>query len=181
MNYLELAKKKFEGSKDVDYSLSFNDFVMDSYSRLNPCSYGMRIASKICIDNNLPQVSSREGKGDCMIGEKYSEIKISFLSQKNDYNITHIRPWQKFSTYIICFVDCANDFNPSFMVINKFELNKLNLGAMSNTKEANADNHNIELRITIRNNSKEHDFLLKNNLLSGTNYSDLKNYIKKCK
>jgi len=179
MNYLELAKQKFGKSKEVDYMLPLNHFIMDCYVRLNPCSYGLRIASKICIDSSLPQVSSRLGLGDCMVGERAYEIKVSFLSQENTYCITHIRMWQKFTHYILCFVDCRDNFTPNFIVLNKFELNKLNLGAMNNTKEANVDNHNIELRVTIKKDSKEYNFLLRNNLLDGTSYGDLRKYIEK--
>jgi hypothetical protein len=179
MNYLELAKQKFSKSKEVDYMLPLNHFIMDCYVRLNPCSYGLRIASKICIDSSLPQVSSRLGLGDCMVGERAYEIKVSFLSQENTYCITHIRMWQKFTHYILCFVDCRDNFTPNFIVLNKFELNKLNLGAMNNTKEANVDNHNIELRVTIKKDSKEYNFLLRNNLLNGTSYGDLREYIEK--
>ena len=55
---------------------------------------------------NVKNVKKSENRGDFSFGTKYGEIKITFLSQVNCYNITHIRLYQDFDFYLFCFIDC---------------------------------------------------------------------------
>jgi hypothetical protein len=48
---------------------------------------------------------------------------------------------------------------------------------MNGTEETNMGNKNIDQRITIKKNSKEHKIISKNNLLLGTTFYDLKKYV----
>jgi hypothetical protein len=54
----------------------------------------------------------------------------------------------------------------------------MRLGYMNGTPDANSDNHNVELRITIKNNSEDMKIIKKFNLLKDTSLNSLKKYIK---
>jgi hypothetical protein len=77
------------------------------------------------------------------------------------------------------FIDCENDFTPEFYFIPKNVINKFKLSNMVGTKEANEDNHNVDLRTTIKKGSKEHKLLMKHNLLSGSSLEHLEEYMIK--
>jgi hypothetical protein len=176
--YLLLAKKKYEQSNDVNFSLNFIDFVADCYVRLKPCSYGCRIQKKITDDFGLKSVPAKENRGDFTLGDKYGEIKTSFLDKGYSYNLTHLRFWQKFNYYLLCFIDCEDNFKPEFYLLDKYVLNQFKLTPMNGTRESNGENNNIELRITIKKNSDSHYTLKKYNKLNGNTFNDLMNYVK---
>jgi len=176
-DYLKLAEEKYEGGNDVDYGLSFNDFICDCYVRLKPCSYGSRIQTKILNEVGCNSISPSLNLGDFNLGEKSAEIKVSFLGQSESYNITHLRMWQKFNYYLFCFIDCSNEFTPEFYLIDKYVLNKIRMTPMNGTKESNSENTNIELRSTVKKNGDYHKLFRKENKLSGTSLDDLKTYV----
>jgi hypothetical protein len=176
---LGLAKNKFKTSKDIDVKQGLIDYILDCYVKLNPCSYGARIQKYICTLLKLKIISSRLNLGDFIFRDTYGEFKVTYLSQTLDYHITHIRQWQKFKYYLIMFIDCENDFTPEFYFIPKNVINSFRLSNMVGTKEANEDNFNVDLRTTIRKDSKEHKLLAKNNLLKGTSIDDLIEFVGK--
>jgi len=174
---LSLAKHKFKRSKYIDINQSVIDYICECYLNLNPCSYGARIQNFICGLLGLKVVSSRLNCGDFKYKDTYGEFKVTYLGQNNGYNITHIRPWQKFKYYLIMFIDCSNEFTPEFYFIHKNTFNKFKLGSMVGTKETNQDNLNVDLRTYIVKGSTEHKTLAKHNLLKGTSIDDLKEYV----
>lgn len=176
-NYLLLAKNKYKETNDVDFKLPLTDFITDCYVRLKPCSYGTRIQQKITKDLNLTTISPSLNNGDILIGKSMCEIKTSFLDRKGSYHLTHLRMWQKFKYYLFCLIDCENDFNPEFYVIDKYVLNKIKMTPMNGTKESNSDNVNIELRTTIKKNSDSFKILVRENKLGGTSFNDLKKFV----
>lgn len=177
MDYLKLANEKYYGGNDVNYELSFNDFICDCYVRLKPCSYGSRIQTKILNEIGCESISPSLNIGDFSVGSKTIEIKVSFLSQSNAYNITHLRMWQKFNYYLFCFIDCSNGFTPEFYLIDKYVLNKIKMTPMNGTKESNSENTNIELRATIKKDGDFHKLFKKENKLNGTSLYSLKTFI----
>lgn len=179
--YLQLAKDKFKQSNDVDYDLTFNDFIADCYVRLKPCSYGSRIETRIIKDLDATSIAPSLNMGDVSLGSKSGEIKVSYLSKSNSYNLTHLRMWQKFHYYLFCFVDCENDFIPEFYLLDKYVLDSVKKTPMNGTKESNSDNTNIELRTTVKKNGETHKLFMKNNKLSGTTLKDLKKFVGKLK
>jgi hypothetical protein len=176
---LELAKMKFIKKKDIDENQDLIDYILDCYTILNPSSYGARIEKYIGKLLNLTRVSSRLGTGDFKYKDTFCEFKVTYLGQDLSYNITHIRQWQKFKYYMIMFIDCENDFTPEFYFIPKNIINKFKLGNMVGTKETNIDNHNVDLRTTVKKGSNEHKLLTKHNLLNGTSVNDLISFISK--
>ena len=174
---LELAKTKFKSSKKIDINQNIIDYICECYLKLNPCSYGARIQNYICGLLGLKTISSRLNCGDFIFKGGYGEFKATYLDQKNEYHITHIRQWQKFKYYLIMFIDCDNDFTPEFYFISKNTINTFRLGNMVGTKETNEDNLNVDLRTNIKKGSSEHKRLANNNLLKGTTLEDLKKFV----
>jgi hypothetical protein len=170
---LELAKNKFNKSKDIDVNQGLIDYILDCYTLLNPCSYGSRLEKYVCNMLKLKSISRSSNTGDFKYKNTFGEFKSTYLGQNLEYHITHIRQWQKFKFYLIMFIDCENDFIPEFYFVPKNILNKFKLGNMVGTKEANVDNHNVDLRVNIKKGSLEHKLLAKNNLLKGTTVDDL--------
>jgi hypothetical protein len=181
-DYLALAREKFNNGNDVDYNLSFNDFICDCYVRLKPCSYGSRIQTKISMEIGVETHSPSSDAGDIKISpRKNGEIKVSFLGQTKSYSLTHLRMWQKFQLYLFCFIDCENNFTPEFYLLDKYILNKVKMSPMNGTKTANSENENIEMRSTIKKDGEYHKLFKKENKLKGTTLSDLKDFINKIK
>jgi hypothetical protein len=178
LNKLEAAKLKFQKSKKIDTNQSIIDYILDCYITLNPCSYGKRLQNYICNLLNLFVISSRLNKGDFIYKDTFGEFKVTYLDQDLNYHITHIRQWQKFKYYLIMFIDCENDFTPEFYFVPKNIINKFKLGNMVGTKEANEDNHNVDLRVTIKKGSADHRLLNKHNLLKDTTFDSLKEFVE---
>lgn len=176
-DYLKKAIEKYKTNKDVDLSLNLLDYICDCYSKLNPCSYGSRIENKVKKIIKVKTVKKSENKGDFKFKDNYGEMKVSFLSQSLCYNITHIRLYQDFDFYLFCFIDCEDMFNPNFYLVPKNIMNKLPLTSMNGTEESNRKNKNIDQRITIKKDSKEHKLIIKHNVLGGTSINDLNSYV----
>lgn len=180
--YLSLARNKFISDKSVNYDLSVEDFICQCYVKLSPNTYGTSIQERLRKELKVSRVSASLGMGDFEISRKYFELKVSFLSSRTDtYSITHIRPWQRFNFYLLCFVDCENDFTPNFYLLDKHVVHKMRLGYMNGTPEANSHNHNVELRITIKKDSEDMKIIKKFNLLKDTSLGTLSKYIKSLK
>ena len=175
--YLRRALEKFKTNKDIDLNLDLIDYICECYTKLNPCSYGSRIENKIKKILKVKTVKKGENRGDFSFGTKYGEIKITFLSQTNCYNITHIRLYQDFDFYLFCFIDCEEMFTPNFYLIPKNIMNKLPLTSMNGTEESNMKNKNVDQRITIKKDSKEHKLIIKHSILKGSTINDLNAYI----
>jgi hypothetical protein len=177
--YLSLATNKFKSDRSVNYDLPLEDFICQCYVKLTPNNYGTRVQERLRRELNVNRVSQRLGMGDFEICRKYFEVKVSYLSSKEDsYYLLHLRPWQRFNYYLLCFVDCENDFKPNFYVIDKHVIHKFKLNNMHGTADANSDNHNVELRISIENNSDSMRILKRSNLLKDTSLQSLKSFIR---
>lgn len=177
-NYIDLAKDKFRQSKEVHWENDLKQFVCECYCKLNPCSYGIRVAEKVRLMLDVFSVNQRDGRGDIVFNNIFYEQKVSYLSNvNNSWSLTHLRPWQKFNYYIICLVDCEENFNVDFYVIDKMTINKFNLTAMNGTLSSNHNNSNVEMRTSIVKNSEAHSVLKKNNKLKNTSFESLKSFI----
>jgi hypothetical protein len=182
INYIDLAETKFFQTKEIHWGLTLKEFICECYVKLNPCSYGNRVAEKIRLMLDVYSVNQRDGRGDISWNNIFYEQKVSYLSNVNNcWSLTHLRPWQKFNYYIFCLIDCEDNFNPNFYVIDKISINKFNLGAMNGTAESNHNNSNIELRTNISKNSDSHKLLKKINLLSDTSFKSLNEFVLKIK
>jgi hypothetical protein len=181
LSKLEIAKNKYKTSKVIDVNQNLIDYICECYVKLNPCSYGKRLQNYICNLLKLTIIKATLNTGDFKFKDTFGEFKVTFLGQNGEYTITHIRQWQKFKYYLIMFIDCENDFTPEFYFVPKNVMNKFKLGNMVGTKEANEDNHNVDLRVNVKKGSLEHKLLAKQNLLKGTSIDHLINYIDKNK
>ena len=180
-NLLELATKKFKENKEVDFNLGLIDFLCYCYLHLKPCCYGAKIETKLISLLGISSVAASLDRGDAFFGKFFAEIKCTFLDKKNSYNLTHLRKWQNFNFYIFCLIDCENDFNPEFYVLDKKVMDKIKTTAMNGTKESNINNDKVAMRATVKKNGDIHKVLKKKNKLSGTSFSDLKKFTDKLK
>ena len=176
--YLNLAKQKRSQGDNIDFQLSFHDFICECYVKLKPCSYGVRIQKKLSEDLGLKVNPASLNIGDVVINSKNGELKVSYLGKNNCYSLTHLRMWQKFGYYLFCLIDCDNDFTPEFYLIDKYVMNKMKMTPMNGTKDSNSDNSNIELRASVKKNGEYHSLLKKENKLCGNSLTDLISYIK---
>jgi len=153
-----------------------------------PAAYGYQIAIKIIYDCLGILISSNSKKE---IGDAYTfspnlnhlarllyyEIKSSFLDIINDtFKIDHIRDYQDFDFFILCFVDKIDNYKGRFYILPKNFIcdnsSIFKLSAMNNTKYDNQKNQNVDKQLRIK---KEivYDFFEKNNLAPTSNYEDV--------
>lgn len=176
--YLTSALDKRNSDRTMDYSLNLNDFICQAYVNLTPNSYGSHIQEYIRMRLNAIDILASEEMGDFMVVGKYFEVKASYLTQDTDsFNMTHLRTWQKFNYYLLCFVDCDDNFTPHFYVIDKNILSKMKLGFMNGTPKANVNNINVEMRATLKRNSDNFKVVNKHNLLKDTTFESLEEFI----
>ena len=180
MNYLEQAIEKRKSSKKVDYTLPIINFICWCYVYLTPASYGAQLQKYFChILLKLQELDKSLAIGDFSIGNTSGEFKATYLSKDNEYNFTHLRQWHGYDYYLLCLIDCDDNFTPEFLFVNKVDLDNFNLEYMNGTKKENEGKENRERRLTIRKGSKKHKQLRGYNLMCGTTYEDLKTYIDK--
>jgi len=195
-DYVKLAINKFNSDKTPNWDLSLRDFICDCYLRFAPAVYGNYICEKIRQDlrnrflnlkegysysenrMSFQHVSAKEERGDIMHNFIYYETKVSFLGQnRNGYYLRHLRVWQDFHAYLICFIDCDNNFEPHFYVISSADINKFELSQQNGTRSANKNNEKVEMCLTITDFKKT--MLDTLNHLDGTSFDDLLNFMIK--
>jgi len=98
----------------------------------------------------------------------FLEGKISYLSKKTKrYTIRNIRPYQNFDYFMLCLVDCDNDFKSEYIVVDKDVITEgeFNLHIMNGTKKSNVKNNTVGKGYTFVKNSWQHKHLIENNKL----------------
>lgn len=179
MDYLQLAKAKRNASKKIDYSLPLIQFLAWCYVNLTPASYGIQIQKYIChLKLKLKEVDKKLCLGDFYFSTTFGEFKSTYLSKDNEYSFTHLRQWQNYKYYMLCLIDCDNDFIPEFYIITKEDMGRFKLGYMNGTSEENNNQENREQRISIKKDSKEYKMLKQFNMLNDTTYDTLVKYVK---
>jgi hypothetical protein len=179
MDYLQLAKEKRKASKEVDYSLPLIQFISWCYINLTPSGYGVHIQKYIChLKLKLIELGKDLALGDFKFSNTSGEFKVTYLTKDNYYCFTHLRQWQNYKYYMLCLIDCDNDFTPEFYLITKKNMGKFKLGYMNGTSEENKNQENREQRVSIKKDSKEHKMLKKFNMLNDTTYDTLVKYVK---
>jgi len=181
---LENAQLIFaQRSQKLDYGIPFSKFVTEAYQGV-PAKYGTAIAKKIATDFDglLKTTKASENNGDVVNNAGLAfEIKSSFANAKKLFNLTHLRGhFQDFEFYIICLISTP-DFTPRFYCVHKSILqnnSELKITAMNGNKISNAQNSNIDKRVTFHSDNVEKLFG-QYNVLGGTQYSDLEFYILK--
>jgi hypothetical protein len=181
----QAAKKyKFKQSmvkKDLYLQLSDNEFYGFAYTHLTPSGYGSKIEKRLMTKLGVGRVSGKKMKGDFLTEPKgknnlFGEIKATYKDADGFYHITHIRQWHNFDVYVLCLIDPQTS-KPQYIMVKKDVFNELPLTNMNLTDNDNQENHNVEKRISITEDSDHMKFLKSNNLLKSTTFKDLMNYI----
>lgn len=176
--YLQEAKDKRKSNKKIDYNVNLYEFICQCYIKLNPNTYGTYMENAITNLLRAKKMKKGDELGDIAIGGKYYEVKTSYLGQSGDtYTITHIRQWQKFNYYLLCFIDCDNDFTPHFYVLNKNVMNMIKVDNMNGTSNSNIDNTKVEKRVTIKVGSDNHRVIVEHNKLKDTTFDSLCDFV----
>lgn len=166
MDYVKLAAKKYLSKKEskekkIDDN---NQFLGMCYYEKAPSEYGKLIQKRYEKYFGLKKVSEKNERGDSMFSttnnnEIWFEIKASFLGINNCFSIRHIRPWQKFDYYLMCFIHPCN-CEPEFYVVTCNDLiNNFNLSYMNGTKKSNENNDKVSYGINININSSKYELL----------------------
>lgn len=177
---LETKKKKNVLPTDILES-TIGEYLKEIYDSCTPSFYGDQLPKKIVWDTfgQLKFVPSCLSRGDLHKNyDKFFEVKISYISKNESYNITHIRPWQDFDYYLLCFVDLDKEMYNFYCVSKEVITNnpELTLGEMNNPKELNEYNEYVGMRITIKSDDVEW-LIGKHNVLDSTDYNSLLKFI----
>jgi hypothetical protein len=116
------------------------------------------------------------------VKKSFIEGKMSYLGGKSKgYTVRNIRIYQNFDYFLLCLVDCDNDFKSTFIIVDKKTITEgeINLSVMNGTKKSNKKNKNMGRGFAFKKNSRIHKYLLDNNKLkNGCDYKDCINFIK---
>jgi len=195
-------------NNDVPYHLPFNDFILECYLGYSPSAYGKYLEKKIIQEvDRLLEVPESENCGDCEIRvyasrgnllmddgkvfvythnhwSKYSriksfEIKVTFLGKNNHYRLRNLRPYQNIDGgYIICLIDCVNNFQPTFYIVDFDVIQQyMTLSHMNGSKSVHKTSNFENYGCTFEKYSIEHHLLRMNNKMGGDSLEDLKAYI----
>jgi hypothetical protein len=186
----ESLRKAEETSKErdgiVDINLPMPIFITEVY-RHNSQGYGTEIANKIIHDSKGKLSPCHPDLGDatseCNLfkdGTKkiYYEIKSSFSRKNGRLGLTHIRDYQNFDYFIVCFVDRTNKFKEYYYLLPKsFICENFKLSAMNNTTITNQENKNVPKTMSLKM-EKALNLFGDANILYGTSYKDLMSFLK---
>lgn len=206
-----INKFKNKHNLNLNYNAPINEFLLDCYLNCDPSSYGSYIQKKIehdCRNNKIDVVSlsPKENKGDfeiisryyhslliksrigCLPDDDYKEpvanfeVKCSFLGKTDGYTIRNIRPYQKiYGGYIICLVDCDNNFREEFHLVKYETLSYIfNMSHMNGTASQHKSDGFKNYGISFKRNSYEHNLLREYSELDGDSIEDLFSYMKMC-
>lgn len=132
-------------------------------SLLPPQVYGFRIQNRFKKELGMKDSSSLD-KGDFSDNEKDFEFKCSLLSHESSLvNFVQIRPWQKVD-YFFLILDIRNDkftkYGFALTHANMLEeLSIISAHAAHGTALANAENKNIEYRISMVCGTTDENFV----------------------
>lgn len=169
--------------KKIDFTLPFQKFIEEVYET-HPGRYGTAIAKKILLDLEglLVSIKASLNNGDASDNKGIVfEIKTSFESIMDLFNLTHLRGhYQNFDYYIICLITTP-EFIPRFYCIHKTVIQNnidFKLSSMDGNKISNAENKNVDKRFTFHR-SQVDNLIARYNVLGGTEYSDLEFFLLK--
>jgi len=176
MNYIEEGKKKYKKIRDgvVDDTTTLTEFFAFCYLWYRPNEYGKKIQNRLEQYFGLVKVSEKLQKGDSLLNfmnhlKLWFEIKVSYLGNKGSFTVRHIRKWQKFDYYLLCFINPLKGFKADFIVVTCDQLiNNFNCSYVNGTKESNKYNERSSLGMSVKYGSKEYEKLLALNHLDGT-------------
>lgn len=155
-----LIKSQILSDTEWGFDRPIEEFII-GMTFINPQAYGSRIEKRVCKQFGFTKVKPVDNKGDYedSFGDSY-EIKASIIetSANQNLNLVQIRPCQDVS--YLCIAFCISHYQDNSLSVktHSFKLAKFQLldeislmGASSahGTKNANKDNKNIELRLSL--------------------------------
>ena len=186
MDYLQIAKDKYLSNNKLPehlWDISLDEFICANFSHCEPNSRGSKFVTKLVNDSNgnMEKISNRLKMGDVKIGTTYNEIKNPYLSRESKrFRITNIRPWQNFTNFIICLVDCEDNFKAHFFVVRKNDLLTHPLVVLDDQhSDAESAKSNSKSNKVIMMEKENMLYVLNSiTLLRGTTYDDFVDYVK---
>ena len=190
MDYLQIATEKYLTNNilpDHVWDKSLDEFIMTNFSHCDPNSRGTKFVTKLAKDSGgkIKKIGTQVKRGDVKIGNVYCEVKNPHLCRESkSFRITNIRPWQDFTNFIICLVDCENNFRSHFFVIRKNDLLThplVKLDDQHSDKESAKENakSNAKSNKVIAMGREDMLHVLNSvTLLRGTTYEDFVDYVK---
>jgi len=166
--YIEQTNKKEEkGDVSLYYPQKTKSFHNKHYGSTHDL-----ITDIVKTEDNITTHSVQIGKLNLF--KRNYEIKFSFLGKNLCYSVRNIRHYHNFDHYILVFVDTYCDFKINYYCIRKGDVKQFNLSHMNGTDSSNKNNENINYGFTIKDDSFDHRYVLKElNLLDGTSFNDL--------
>lgn len=143
--------------------------------------YGIRFENYIIEKCGGERVKQKLGRGDLLYKNKYAEIKVSILNDSNNVlNLVQLRLYQEIDYYIFMALDNREDkVKVYYYLLSKEDMEREVLICKASnahgTKEANNENNNKELRLSISIDDKNRDFVRWNELYG---YKSLKSLLK---
>ena len=207
-HYLKQGIIAYKGkTRQLDATIKPEEAVASLYGN-NSQGYGARLQKYIIENTCLKPSPPKDNKGDGLLSvlskkfnlllnklvvtiiERVFEIKVTYTDSKNNstFAILRIKPTQKIDYYIICLVDIVIppgeelpvDFVAYFYCLPAWyieESDEIKRNAVNGTEEANKNNQDIEMRFTLKKEDAFEKFG-KYNLLRGTSFSDLQEYLE---
>ena len=166
-----------------EFRLPMDEFVVRAHSYI-PATYGKMVGKKICHDskNKMRELPQYDGRGDTTISSKlYYEVKTSYLNGSNRFGIKNIRPWQPFDNFILCLFDTTNNkYTAHYYCVPRSIILESPILVLSeqNSSKGGYDEKMEKVGLSTTFDLNDHSWLFKkDNLLKGTTYKDLLNYI----
>lgn len=112
---------------------------------------------------------------------KHFEFKSSYLGKNGGYTIRNIRPYQEIDGgYLLCFIDCENDFNEEFYLVDYVDIkNIFKLSHMNGVSSEHKDNGFVNYGASFYKGSAEHYLLSTHSKLDGNDMYAVTSYFHK--
>ena len=170
-----------------EFKLNLEKFIPLILYKCDPFKYGALFDEKLIYSQRALKRAGKSDLGECFYIDKiynqkrYCEIKITRLHKDGKtYRLTHLRDYQNFNYFIICFVDTSDKYKPYFYILPKDIVcdnphPNARYGIMNGSEIANTNNENFETALNF-NKKFLHELFDEHNLLKGTDLSDLTNF-----
>ena len=153
------------GNPRYGFNDDFDTFIMKMMC-LTPQSYGARLQKYLIERFGFSSIPARDDAGDLkdQTGEHW-ELKVSIITSTNPtLNMVQIRPWQEIYGYYCIAIDTrVSPFKETVFALTKAqmkqELELMKATSAHGTKTATANNHNVELRLSLPIDSNNADYV----------------------
>ena len=179
IDYKKMAENRAKNKNQVESGLNFDNFLAACYVKCSSQSYGPKIEKRVIEEYGFKKIPSKNGEGDLLslkkttfpgfnFGEgKKTELKVSYLSSNESWNLIQIRPYENFDFYVFLLINPYNSCKFEWFAIKKNDVNHDNfkMNAIHGTKKSNLENKNIEYKINVTINGNNYNKLKELNLI----------------